>query len=60
MQAIGWRLEVLVLRGTDGKDGGDDDNDEKDGGDGDDDDKYGDDDDQDSGGGRVGEFVGEW
>ena len=49
---------MLVLRGTDGKDGGDDDNDEKDGGDGDDDDKYGDDDDQDSGGGRVGEFVG--
>ena len=43
-------MEVLVLRGTDDKDGGDDDNDEKDGGDGDDD--------QDSGGGRVGEFVG--
>ena len=42
---------MLVLRGTDGKDGGDDDNDEKDGGDGDNDD-------QDSGGGRVGEFVG--
>ena len=44
-------MEVLVLRGTDDKDGGDDDNDEKDGGDFDDDD-------QDSGGGRVGEFVG--
>ena len=43
-------MEVLVLRGTDDKDGGDDDNDEKDGGDGDDD--------QDSGGGRVGKFVG--
>ena len=44
-------MEVLVLRGTDDKDGGDDDNDEKDGGDFDDDD-------QDSGSGRVGEFVG--
>ena len=44
-------MEVLVLRGTDDKDGGDDDNDEKDGGDFDNDD-------QDSGGGRVGEFVG--
>ena len=53
MQSIGWRMEVLVLRGTDDKDGGDDDNDEKDGGDFDDDD-------QDSGGGRVGEFVGGW
>ena len=42
---------MLVLRGTDDKDGGDDDNDEKDCGDFDDDD-------QDSGGGRVGEFVG--
>ena len=42
---------MLVLRGTDDKDGGDDDDDQKDGGDGDDDD-------QDSGGGRVGEFVG--
>ena len=52
MQSIGWRMEVLVLRGTDDKDGGDDDNDEKDGGDGDDD--------QDSGGGRVGGFVGGW
>ena len=41
---------MLVLRGTDDKDGGDDDDDQKDGGDGDDDD-------QDSGG-RVGEFVG--
>ena len=49
---------MLVLRGTDDKDGGDDDDDQKDGGDGDDDDKYGDDEDQDSGGGRVGEFVG--
>ena len=39
---------MLVLRGTDDKDGGDDDDDQKDGGDGD----------QDSGGGRVGEFVG--
>ena len=44
-------MEVLVLRGTDDKDGGDDDDDQKDGGDFDDDD-------QDSGGGRVGEFVG--
>ena len=44
-------MEVLVLRGTDDKDGGDDDNDEKDGGDFDDDDPG-------SGGGRVGEFVG--
>ena len=51
LQTIGQRLEVLVLRGTDDKDGGDDDNDEKDGGDFDNDD-------QDSGGGRVGEFVG--
>ena len=51
MQTIGKRLDVLVLRGTDDKDGGDDDNDEKDCGDFDDDD-------QDSGGGRVGEFVG--
>ena len=42
---------MLVLQGTDDKDGGDDDDDQKDGGDGDDDD-------QDSGGGRVGEFVG--
>ena len=49
---------MLVLRGTDDKDGGDDDNDEKDGGGFDDDDKYGDGEDQDSGGGRVGEFVG--
>ena len=49
---------MLVLRGTDDKDGGDHDDDQKDGGDGDDDDKYGDDEDQDSGGGRVGEFVG--
>ena len=54
-------MEVLVLRGTDDKDGGDDDNEEKDGGDFDDDEKDGgdfDDDDPGSGGGRVGEFVG--